>query len=407
MELTEESAAIAASMLNNYDPESPWTAENGSDPGVFEKVSDALYDRFTASRQAVYNSSTLAPASFDIHGPMRSAPVKTPLFENIPESIRATLMSDALSSARYNWILSGRPVEFTIVFYKSDDEAKATWVRKALLVQTWLRVALDICSGKCAQTLRIVVYLSPETRELPSSPVDTMSPIHVNGGVATACSSDGEICVYREQEWLKVLVHETFHALGLDNAGHVDTISKVAMEQLFPIPGLDLSLRETYSEVWARTINAALVCLLHPQGQGRENFATMFEFLLGIERIFALYQAQKILGHMGLSFRGLYATDNASKAALRLLYRENTHVFAYYILSAMVFHDLAHFLSMAQSRNVALIRLQSRARPYRIITESVHRTIADRGFQKRLESVANTDNNEFVDRTTRMSAIEN
>lgn len=408
MEFTEESAAIAASMMNNYDPVSPWTSENGGDHHVFKEIAQSLYDRLTTARQAVYEGSALAPESFEIHGPMRPDPVETPLFETIPEPIRKSLMTDAVSSARYNWVIHGRPVEFTLVFYGgSNDSASATWVRKVLLVQTWLRMAMDICSDQCANTLRIIVYLHPEQRELPASPVDTLSPVHINGGVATACSSAGEICVYREQEWMKVLIHETFHALGLDTAGHVDASSKAEMEQLFPIPGLDLRLSETYTEVWARIINAALVCLLHPQGVGPNNFVTMLEFVLGIERIFALYQAQKLLGHMGLSFSGLYAVDEGSRAARRLLYRENTHVFAYYILPAIVYHDLARFLSTAHSKNIGLVKLQSRARPYKIITDSVHRAIGDDHLNVRLDTVSNHDDNDFVNVTTRMSAIEN
>ena len=39
---------------------------------------------------------------------------------------------------------------------------------------------------------------------------------HVNSGYTYTCKENNEIVIYREEEWLKVLIHESFHAYGLD-----------------------------------------------------------------------------------------------------------------------------------------------------------------------------------------------
>lgn len=61
-----------------------------------------------------------------------------------------------------------------------------------------------------AKPVRIVLYLSPQTREPPPKGEPVKSE-HINGGATMPCDAR-TITVYRREEWLRVLLHELFHA---------------------------------------------------------------------------------------------------------------------------------------------------------------------------------------------------
>ena len=51
---------------------------------------------------------------------------------------------------------------------------------------------------------------------MPDSNIDIIDQIHVNTGFTTTCPVDSEIVIFREEEWFKVFIHETFHNFALD-----------------------------------------------------------------------------------------------------------------------------------------------------------------------------------------------
>ena len=65
-------------------------------------------------------------------------------------------------------------------------------------------------------------------------------PAHINGGYTYQCTSD-TIVIFREEEVLRVLIHELLHAACTDNPNHSD------------------SLREVLTETWAELF---LVCIV-------------------------------------------------------------------------------------------------------------------------------------------------
>jgi hypothetical protein len=409
MDFNGDSKRLLESLLNNYDVDEPWTG--GSDrASAFETFAGRLRAKLKTARRQCYEADVhrTTPVKFESYRGTKTPPTSS-LIAAVPQHIRKDLLSEATSSAGYTWDINGRPVTMTIVFYDDGDAPprSSSWVRKATMAQTLVRLLMPVAGTACSNTLDIVIYLHPAKRSLPDSAITALGPTHVNGGVATACSADGVICVYREEEWLKVLIHELFHALGLDNGGHEDVTGHQEMDQLFPLENASANLAETYSETWARILNAAVVCCAHPDAVTEADFSAMLEMTLGMERIFALWQTRKVLGHMGLSLRSLYATDTSSCAARRLLYRENTPVLSYYILTGLVMRSLPSFLVRAMSENVDLFRLQSRAAPLKIVTDAVHEAIADPSLLTRIGTLENTNRDPWVETTTRMSIIEN
>jgi hypothetical protein len=250
--------------------------------------------------------------------------------------------------------------EININFYsfndtvvKPDDLEKYT---KMML--TWLYICLKYSHKKCAKEMVIQVYLTPFKKILPINNSIVLSPENVNTAFTMSCVADGEIIIFREEEWFKVFIHETFHAYGLDfgmtDSKHLFTILK----KTFPIKS-EFSANEAYAETWARIINCALFSFftIHNRKEtviNKENFLLYTDFSLQLERLFAIYQMNKVLNFMGLNYTDLYEVSERSRYLREQLYKENTHVFGYYILTAIFLNGYRQFITWCHANNAVM-----------------------------------------------------
>jgi hypothetical protein len=137
---------------------------------------------------------------------------------------------------------------------------------------------------------------------------------HINTGYSVPCES---LVVYRKQEWFKVFIHETFHYLGLDSA-----LSSEVTLDMFAV-SFKVSLMEAYSETWAKLLQC--------------------EFLKASvekERQFSVKNMVRVLRHYNLKYSDLWGIKAGE-------YREETNVFAYVVLSAILLHDHEEFVRLA------------------------------------------------------------
>jgi hypothetical protein len=201
----------------------------------------------------------------------------------------------------YKDTVLGRNVEVTFASNHSCDAhfAQICIILKGLLPQT-----------TCMNPIRISIFLSDHRKVLPTNGV--LGHLQVNTGYARACN---EIVVYREEEWRKVFIHECFHFLKFDRINE-------GIEGIFNVP-VHVDLRETFCEVWARIIN----CIFSPS----------LDQCLESEKKWACFQMVKVLDYMGLTYMDLLENRCAQ-------YRENTNVFAYIILGAILLHDVRSFM---------------------------------------------------------------
>ena len=76
--------------------------------------------------------------------------------------------------------------------------------------------------------------MTPFKKKLPENDYEILSPTHCNSAVTTSCIRNGEICIYRKEEFLKVLIHESFHIFGLDFSGLPISRLKKNILKIFP-----------------------------------------------------------------------------------------------------------------------------------------------------------------------------
>ena len=218
----------------------------------------------------------------------------------------------------------------------------------------WIYICLKY-SGKnsCVKTLVINVFQTPITRHLPLSNVKILGPENINGAYAYCCKKDGEIYVFRREDWFKTFIHETFHAFGLDFCSSSSTKLKGTISSIFNIKS-DFNIDEAYSETWALIYHSAFISYISMKQKNLKTFLMNMDVCLQTERLYKLFQCNKILDFMGLKYDDLY--DDTKKNVSLTLYRENTNVFSYCVLTCIFLNDYLSFLKWCFDKNDDMIR---------------------------------------------------
>ena len=221
------------------------------------------------------------------------------------------------------------------------------------IIFAWFILALKH-STLSVRSLNLYLFMSEIDKKLPESSLEILEPLNCNSAVTTACNTNGEILVYRREEWLKVLIHETMHILCLDFSGMEYEGLKKNVSELFPIES-DFLISETYSEFWANTINNYMLSyILMDNVPSLDMFIKFNDLFSYYEKMFSLLQLTKILNHMGLVYEDLYSKKELS-VEKRKLYKEKTNVFVYYILKAILLYHKEDFIMWCDNANDNII----------------------------------------------------
>jgi hypothetical protein len=215
----------------------------------------------------------------------------------------------------------------------------------------WLHVSNKHATNTCANKLVIFVYLTSLEKNIPKTENSVISPNHVNTGVTTSCPLNGEIAIYRMEEWFKVFIHESIHTLGLDFAEMDIKVSEDKLRETFYIP-TPILLFEAYTEFWARVMNAAIVSFRWSEEEST-SFLSYVDFLLAYERIHSAFQMNKLLTYMKLEYTDLY-TD----PTLLDRYKEETNAFVYYIITTILMCNYPEFIQWCSTNHDYLIQFK-------------------------------------------------
>ena len=117
--------------------------------------------------------------------------------------------------------------------------------------------------------------------------MEVLGPNNVNTGYTTRCAN-GNITIYRSEEWFKVLIHESMHYLGLDFS-----IENHDLKSVFPID-TDILLSECYAESWARILNVYFTSF-YRKPNSKDEFMATCKKSMSIESKFSLVQCNNCL----------------------------------------------------------------------------------------------------------------
>lgn len=279
-------------------------------------------------------------------------------FTDVEGVIQTYIIKTEKVVKKYKLHIRGRPYNIYIIHF---IDSNATDMKKTLksiyrkmdyqirLIYAIIYLETYMATKLCKGPLNIYLYMTPHIKTMPSKD-NVIDSIHANTGFThITCDTKTEIHVYREEEWLKVFIHELFHNVNLDFSTLNNEMSKSRILSLFPINS-DVYLAETYCEIWAEIINLVLITYESSKVCNIKKMVRNFEEMLKYERIFSLFQAIKILHHYNLKYQDLYQNTQESMHA-RKGYRENTNVLAYYIIKSLFMFHITEYIEWVLNRN--------------------------------------------------------
>jgi len=333
-----------------------------------------------------------------------------------PKHVREHIKTTEKHQLVYSCDIDGRKISIYFTIFSEDELADLDkYDEYAKFMYMWLYVRSLYSRKKCAKTLDIYIYLTPFTKSLPDTNTSTLGPDNVNTAFTLACSPNSEMVIFRREEWKKVFIHETFHTYGLDFSSHDSNIIKKSVSEIFPIDS-EYDIEEAYAETWARIINSAF-CSYNSlvDKKDTKTFFLYMDFSLRIERLFSLYQCEKVLRFMGLTYEDLHSSEEKSAYLRGNFYREKTNVFAYYVLTAVFMDNYLGFLQWCSDNNTAFMQFNCTHKNMEKFSEFIEDNYDSETFKSGLECVKKigrrkrgkkSDKLATLLQTTRMSIID-
>jgi len=230
-----------------------------------DNILKILYNDIRSAKKYIENQRLLGKVKSHIHEFAKDEPVAlTDLFEShfVDEPIRNYVKTHIKGYIQFDAVILNHNIHFHFALLKPDDLLKSYRFEKFLqYALLWMHMAVLYAPAHCAQNLNIYCFLTPFKKTLPKNQYEILSPEHCNSAVTTSCIQNGEICIYREEEFLKVLIHESFHIFGLDFSNLPTKKLNSTIHKIFPIRS-EFNLFEAYSETWASLLNALFCAYL-------------------------------------------------------------------------------------------------------------------------------------------------
>jgi hypothetical protein len=221
----------------------------------------------------------------------------------------------------------------------------------------WSYILNKYSSIHCSKDWNIYLYFTSLEKQLPNKNIHLQDNIlnynHINTGFTTTCPQISEIVIFRKEEWFKVFIHESFHNFALDFSDMNVTELNKAVLAIFPIKS-DGNLFEAYTEFWAEIINISFCSYFYLKlgnVDGFVGFLKNVDWLIQYERIYSFFQLNKVLNYMGLTYKNLYSKDKTIAVLRETLYKENTNIFAYYVIKCILINNYNGFLSWCYEHN--------------------------------------------------------
>lgn len=301
-----------------------------------------LYERILHAHQS-WTVSTKKWIDVPLHLTSSSDFIQPAEYNYVPSEIRASLVHEhkyqkqvqlKLRGHTYN-ILLCKPVQDLSI--ETKRKTTAFFDQALMKIYMWLYVIRKYSNQECSQTMSIYVYFTQHKKGLPSIDAESLMEIHVNTAFTTSCMPSTSVLIYREEEWFKVFIHETFHNLGLDFSAFDQTETNHRILDLYPIPSPPKGVRlyESYCETWAELFNALFVSFLNTRDKTNKTLILdKYEKMLKVESQYSAFQCVKILDYYGLTYQQLTHTTCEMSKKARSQYNERTHILAYYIMKA-------------------------------------------------------------------------
>ena len=298
--------------------------------------------------------------------------------------------------------------KITLIFFSNNKDYKYIQIcfKKVIL---WLHIVVKYGNFKCSKRLLIKIYLLDFKKILPDCESKVLDVVNVNSAYSSVCTEEGEIVLYRKEEWFKVFIHETFHAFGLDFNFNQNSLIKNKLLKLLNIDS-KMYVFETYTEVWATILHISCICFELEKNISQYMFNNYFNYFLRIEQNHSILQSIKILHFMNLKYEDLIK-NNKITMLKKHLYKEKTNIFNYYILKSICLCNINDFLNFCYNNNSNLLNFEPFNKNYLIFEKYLLSILKSEETKKIFNEgekiyLNNKNNNFYFNKSLRMTIID-
>jgi len=331
-----------------------------------EKILKHLYSDIKRADSYINSQKTREGDGFyklvvtKIHGVSQIPKPKSFNPSSFPEEVREHIDKEMLFDLSYTFSLFGR--EIKVHFIVEDPSAEHQielyneYIEKILV---WLHIINEYASKKCSKRLVLYMYFTSLKKELPSKNISILNQNNVNTAFTYTCPVDSEIIVFRKEEWFKVLMHESFHNFALDFSDMNTEECTKHILSIFKVKS-DVNLFEAYTEFWAEIMNAVFCSfyLIKNKNSDVDDFLSNFDFFINFERTYKFFQMVKTLDFMGLTYVDLISNTPQAQSMRETLYKEESNILSYYILTTILMNNYQGFLSWCNTNNLSLLQFK-------------------------------------------------
>jgi len=275
-----------------------------------------------------------------------------PDYDHYPDTIKNSLnnMSKHIFTCPLN--IDSRNIQLHIIYNSNITNYKKYIINIIKPIFLWLSYASKHSNKQCSQTLNIYLSMTPSLKLLPSYNT-IISSNNANSAFTYSCKTNNTIHVFREEEWFKVFIHETFHNFDLDFSKIDNKFSDKYAAEIFPL-SIDFRLYESYCETWATIINSIYISyqnLYKNNTYNEKNFINELTNNLNKELNFSFFQCNKILHHFGMNYSDLFANTEQSIFARNNKYKEDTPIISYFFFKTILLFNANLFINWCINTN--------------------------------------------------------
>ena len=331
----------------------------------------------------------------------------------ISKHIIDTIKNDSTYILRYKCNIKTKPIFIQLIIF--DELVSKDLIEKydkcAYFIYIWMNIIGTYKIKNFDKKININIYFTDEKKKMPVGYFETLNNNHVNSGYTSYDSNNDKIVVYRKEEWFKVFIHETFHHFNLDFVSKKYPFKNKKMREIFPIDS-KFNIEEGYVEIWARIFNSCFVSFfMLDDKNNKQDFLQYSRFHLQLERFFSTYQVVKLLHYMGLKYENLYYKNTVSANLRSYLYKEDTHVFCYYVIPCIFLNNMPSFLKWCDDNNTSFVKFKSTEKnveKFITLLSSLHKNKEFMKTVKLLEKLNSVDKKipNILFNTMRMISVE-
>ena len=243
----------------------------------------------------------------------------------IPDKIRDYIKKKI--SYKYTVLYEFKNILITLNYYSSKN------IKRAVLDNILKRIMFMMLISNKFMNISINIYSTPFKKEFncnSSHKCGNLKHINVNSGL----NYGDTIIIFRDEEYLKLLLHELIHALDVDQKYESLKDNKEILE-IFNVNTKNLLINESYVETWAIILN--VYCTLK-----EENNISLENFKLNLnkELVHSLHQCSKLCIYYNIDdFEKIYKTNPDT-----IYYKDNVNTFSYHIIKTINLYNINKFL---------------------------------------------------------------